>query len=203
MKTFYIPVHFHEQQSVNDDLVKVVTQNDISDDDFNIKLHTVAEKLICQKGEQQSSVKLANEILDTVAIETGGIWSYCKTIPLTIVDSPESDKTKKEMKAVSYKELAALLIKLEVGETLHFYENYDKETGTTDGIYGATLLSYFESLVILINYYGGGMPWIMDITSYDESDLEGIQDSVYNYFNELGCARKGVFIGANIKTENI
>ena len=86
--------------------------------------------------------------------------------------------------------LATLLSKFTVGNTLEFYQNYDEETGETDGVYSVKMIREFDSTVLLFNYCGGGAAYVIDMTWDEEADrFKHIKDRMNEYFDIIGFNR--------------
>ena len=87
--------------------------------------------------------------------------------------------------------LAGLLSNFTIGDNLTFYENYDENTGETDGAHGVKMIYAFDSSVLFFNYYGGGTAYTIDITrdNNEEERLEHIKDCLHGYFNIIGFHR--------------
>gem|GEM_PF-1833534 len=198
MKTFYIPIHFYEQAPEDDELVMFVTQRDMEDAEFSSQLTDVADRYSDQLDTYQSANDMIDDIFDTFAEEINAVWSYCKTIPPLVIGEPEQrPKKKREKKAVSAAELAALLIKLKSGESMDFYEAYDEESGVAEGSYGAAMVNRFEAYAIYINYYGGGIPFVVDVSVYD-TDLKRLEEDLLKYFNDMGNPCGHVYVDTNL-----
>ncbi len=87
------------------------------------------------------------------------------------------------MKKINYDEFVEKLSQMEVGDTFDFFEDCDEETGETYCAYGAALIQLFEADMIVINYYGGSDPYIIDVT------LPGYpirSDNLESYFFRYG-----------------
>jgi len=103
------------------------------------------------------------------------------------------------MKKLNYKEFVGRIEKMNVGDTFDFYENYGEESGETFNAYGVKCIAMFDAIMVIINYYGGGMPFIIDVTM---SDYEINSVELFNYFymcsdiiyNDLGYREYFVFV---------
>ena len=85
------------------------------------------------------------------------------------------------MKKINYKEFCLKLEKMQIGYTFDFYEEYNKISGEKSHAYGVGVIRMFDSTMIIINYYGGGMPYIIDMTLPDYGvEHEGLS----KYFRE-------------------
>jgi len=200
MKTFYIPLHFYEQAPGDDELVMFVTQRDMEDAEFSSQLTDVVDCYSDQLDTYPSVNDMVDDIFDSFAEKINAVWSYCKTIlPLVIGEPEQRPKKKREMKAVSATELAALLIKLKPGESMDFYETYDEESGVAEGAYGAAMVNRFEAYAIYINYYGGGIPFVVDVSVYD-TDLKRLEEDLLKYFNDMENPCGHVYVDTGITT---
>jgi hypothetical protein len=96
-------------------------------------------------------------------------------------------KMQNNIKPVNNKELAEMILNLEMGECLDFYQNYDEKSNKTSDAYGVKLIQEFDATMIILNYYSGGIPYIMDITREDEKErIQKIGDALHSYFNYIG-----------------
>jgi hypothetical protein len=87
--------------------------------------------------------------------------------------------------------LAGLLSKFTTGDALKFFQNYDEESGETDGGYGVKMINEFDSNVLLFNYYGGRTAYTIDVTrdNTEEERFEHIKNCLHGYFNIIGFQR--------------
>jgi len=85
MKTYYIPVHFYEQDAEDDELIMFITQYDLKDDEFKTRLLKNKTRFIKKKNEYSEINEIVDAIFNSIAEETGGIWCYCKTLPQLII----------------------------------------------------------------------------------------------------------------------
>lgn len=199
MNTFYIPLCFYERSPEDDELVMLVTPKDVTRGQIENRLKDIAGRFSVNRDEHASVDDMADAIFDTLAAELGGVWSHCETIERLVLGDPAEEEnylTDREMQEVDAMELASLLIKLEPGESLDFYESYDEETGETMDAYGATVVGRFDAQVIYINYYGGGIPYINDVSTYD-ADLKRQAETLREYFGYIGKSVETVFVDAN------
>lgn len=75
-----------------------------------------------------------------------------------------------ELKKLTAKEMAKFLFtKASKKPVIEFYAEYDEEIDETKGAYKASVIRYADSVIILINYYGGGELFAYDIT-IDENE---------------------------------
>lgn len=197
MKPFYIPIHYYEQEAKADELVTFLTRREIDKNEFGCLLNNVAAQIMAQAETHLCENDVVDSIFTELTKVLGGTWSYCQTLPELVIGDPALYEKNKTMRKIDASELAALLIKLETGERLDFYESFDEETGETDGVYGARMVNEFDSHVIFINYYGGGYPCVIDVTCYD-SDLKRITEELDEYLREMGLSSKRVFIKTSI-----
>lgn len=112
----------------------------------------------------------------------------------TLVFAPEQDDpiftqsyelqgTPKELLKISIQELAARICKLGKGDILEFYEDIDKNGGCE--LYGVTRIEVFDASHILINYYGGNAPYVIDVTC-EENEQGLVEESLTHYFEHCG-----------------
>lgn len=83
---------------------------------------------------------------------------------------------------ITTRELAEKSIKLTSGETFDFFLSRDIE-GAGKEILGITCVEAFEARHLLANCYGGGNPFIFDISVYDIS-LDEIVEAFTSYILE-------------------
>jgi hypothetical protein len=194
VKTYYIPVHYFERDEDDNDVVMFVSQREYRACEFDDLLMDEARRH--KESSYDCKEDMADAIFDALAKRIGGIWTYLEPQnTLTIGGFFEPDD--KQMKTVDAAELAALLIKLQPGENLTFYMEYDKISDNTGEAYGVTLVNELDSHVLLINYIGGGSPCVIDITTYD-SDLRRITDDIAEYFKWIDNAPSHVFIKESV-----
>lgn len=75
-----------------------------------------------------------------------------------------------ELKKLTAKEMAKFLFtKASKKPVIEFYAEYDEEIDETKGAYKASVIRYADSVIVLINYYGGGELFAYDIT-IDENE---------------------------------
>lgn len=199
MKTFYIPLCFYERSPEDDELVILITQKDLSPGHIESRLTDITDRFSVNRDKYASVDDMADAIFDALAAETGGVWSRNDTVERLLIGDPVREENyieDREMQEIDPAELAALLIKLEPGESLDFYESYDEDSGETEGAYGAAMVSSFDAHVIYINYYGGGVPYINDVSTYD-TDLKRQAETLRDYFGYIGNSVETVFVDAN------
>jgi hypothetical protein len=77
-----------------------------------------------------------------------------------------------ELKKLTAKEMAEFLFtKASKKPVIEFYAEYDEEIDETKGAYKASVIRYADSVIVLINYYGGGELFAYDIT-VDENEAK-------------------------------
>lgn len=77
-----------------------------------------------------------------------------------------------ELKKVTAKEMATFLfVNAAKRPVIEFYAEYDEADDETRGAYKASVINHADSVIVLINYYGGGELFACDITT-DENDVE-------------------------------
>ena len=93
------------------------------------------------------------------------------------------------MRTINIREMAHILNRLACGETFDFYMNHNETTDSLEEAYGLTRIKIFDADMIVLNYYGGGSPYIIDITSVD-NQLQTLQEGIKEYFDYVGgdCA---------------
>lgn len=181
MKTFYIPIHFYEQESTDDEVVMLITKRDIGKCELDSLL--MEEVRRHRSRSYPTREDMVDGIFDSLAKRISGVWSYCETLSTLHIGDSEPDSTDAdEMRAVDATEFAALLVKLNASENLDFYLPYDEKSGKAEEPYGAALIGEFDSFVILINCYGGGLPCAIDVSCY-QSDLIRISEELTEYFS--------------------
>ena len=89
MKTFYIPVHFYEQEPEDDELIMFITQYDLNDDEFKTRLLKNKKRFMKKQSEYSEPNEIVDAIFNTISDETGGSWFYCKTMPQLIIGDME------------------------------------------------------------------------------------------------------------------
>jgi len=80
---------------------------------------------------------------------------------------------------------------------MDFYEAYDEESGVAEGSYGAAMVNRFEAYAIYINYYGGGIPFVVDVSVYD-TDLKRLEEDLLKYFNDMGNPCGHVYVDTSL-----
>lgn len=116
---------------------------------------------------------MANEPLVTVATEeeaiavVGGYLEANHAFP--------ADHWKME---VSLDDLAERIVSLEIGESLTFYDAAENDS------YGVTRQRCFDADVLIINYFGGGNPYIIDVERQHEYAQAHVLDGLKRYCEE-------------------
>ena len=92
-KTFYIPVHFYEQDETDDELVMVITQRDIGDAELKNRLTTIKNWYMRKQAEdsdysEYNEKEIVDAIFDELADELNGTWCYCSTMPRLVIGDP-------------------------------------------------------------------------------------------------------------------
>jgi hypothetical protein len=201
MKTFYIPVHYYEQESA-DDLVMVIAQSDIDDDAMQSRIERIKNHYLKQQNNDSDQSEIIDAIFDEVVEGLNGIWSYCKTLPQVVVGTPEERASiTGNLKAVSIDKLAHLLIRLQPGDNLYFYEKYTEDEGILGHIFCSTMIKKYESYVIYINCRGGGLPFVADITTYYQ-DLKQLKAELKKYFKNMDNIGEYVYVDSSFITED-
>lgn len=83
------------------------------------------------------------------------------------------------MEKITVKELSERIMALEANEQILFYDDEEKN----DPPIGVIRLDVLESVVILINYIGGGEPCVIDITVYMEG-VTNLESTLLSYIAE-------------------
>jgi hypothetical protein len=179
MNVFYIPIHFHEREDDPDSLVALVTNQDIGPCELDELLAEEARNH--QYRSYTTQEDMVDAILNSVAKQTGALWSYCDTQNTLCFGDFDEDPEERETRAVDISELAALLINLKKGETLDFTLTPVEPDDDDAEVFSATMVKEFNSFMILINRYDGGVPCAIDITTY-QTDLAHIRDELIEYF---------------------
>jgi hypothetical protein len=89
MKTYYIPVHYHGQDEENDDLVVLITQNEIDKYELQDKLENIKNYHMDRANEYPSSLEITDAVFNKLASEINGVWCYCETLPQLVIGVPE------------------------------------------------------------------------------------------------------------------
>jgi len=198
MKTFYIPVHFYEREGTNDDLVMMITQRDIDDDEMRKRLCRIKLWLMEKQDEYPSRDDIVDEIFKELAYEIDGVWCYCQPLePLVIGDPCDRNGITGRLKAIGIDALARMLVRLNPGENLYFYESYDEEEGYSGNVFCATMIKKYESYAIYINCHGGGLPFITDVTEYDQG-LKKQKEALTEYFRYLSNFAGHVYVDSGL-----
>ena len=202
MKTFYIPVHFYEQDETDDELVMVITQRDIGDAELKNRLTTIKNWYMRKQAEdsdysEYNEKEIVDAIFDELADELNGTWCYCSTMPRLVIGDPqEKADITGNLGAISIENLACLLIRLGPGDTLYFYESYDENEGISGHIFCATMIKKYESYVVYINCRGGGLPFVFDITVYDE-ELKELKEKLSGYLDGMDKFNNFVYVDSS------
>ena len=85
MNTYYIPVHYYEQESENDDLVMLITNKDIDDANMRKYLENSKIRHIKKQDEYSDQNEMVDAIFNELAEILSGVWCYCKTLPQLII----------------------------------------------------------------------------------------------------------------------
>ena len=134
----------------------------------------------------------------SVRDEITGIWCYCNTqLRLVIGDPEEQAQRTGNLEAIDTDSLARLLIRLNPGDNIYFYEAYDDDEGISGHIFCATMIKKYESYVIYINCRGGGLPFIFDITVYDQ-DLKEFKEKLNEYLDGIDNFKDYVYIDSSL-----
>ena len=77
-----------------------------------------------------------------------------------------------ELRKITAKEMATFLfVNAAKKPIVEFYAEYDEVDDETRGAYKASVINHADSVVVLINYYGGGELFACDIT-IDKNEAE-------------------------------
>ena len=89
MKTYYIPVHFYEQDTENDDLVMFITQSDVGDAELESRLDCIKTQYMKQQDKYSDRNEIVDTIFNELADEMKGVWCYCETLPQLVIGDDE------------------------------------------------------------------------------------------------------------------
>jgi len=93
------------------------------------------------------------------------------------------------MKMVTIKELTEMVMTLNAGGTIIFY-NQSEDEG--DNAYGVTKLNALDAHMVILNYLGGGHPKIIDLTraiNMDDSEQEALEDAIADYVHYTAMSK--------------
>lgn len=203
MNTFYIPVHYFEREPEDNGLIKFFTNRNISETEFQKRLENMAKRYSGKRMDFLYAENMVDAIFNALAKEIDGIWEYCKTVVPLVIGNEAHAKNTKSMRKVNANELAALLAELTPRESMEFYETYNEETDIAEGVFGVVLLDVFESYVIFINCYGGGIPCVIEIPAEDyysnyHYNKEVIEDRLTKYFDGMESPLEYVYVDTNL-----
>ena len=109
---------------------------------------------------------------------------------LQVFDSKLVDGIGCCIRKISIKELANKAMSLQPGESFNFYEEYEDGKGTKP--YGAAKVELFDSFLILINYWGGGYPFCIEVTRCEECSEP--EDKLKQYLKDIKEGRDYVYL---------
>lgn len=198
MKTYHIPVHFYEQEGMDDDLVMIITQNDFEDAELRNRIEKIRIRHVKIQDDFPSREDMVDSIFNQLAEEIDCVWCYYQSLtPLVIGDPQDQAELTGNLKAVSIEKLARMLARLNPGDNLYFYESYNEEDGYSGNIFCATVIKKYESYAVYVNCRGGGLPFISDITEYYQ-DLEKQKAELTEYFGNLDNFKGHVYVDAGL-----
>ena len=91
------------------------------------------------------------------------------------------------MREITIREFTEKAMALEPNQA--FYIFADQQNGEYRGYFGVTCIKRFEAYHLLVNYMGGGDPFLIDVTTY-YSDLHFIEEQFDGYFRDR-CGKEG------------
>lgn len=99
------------------------------------------------------------------------------------------------MKRICYKEFISMIGAMNINDTFDVYVNYNEKCDDASDVYGVAQLLMFDSIMIVINYYGGGNPYIID---YSYSDYTIHHRNFEAYFNDISHGTQYVFVNESV-----
>lgn len=102
----------------------------------------------------------------------------------------EIDEATPILKEISIQELALSICSLNGDDILKFYADRDEKGGCE--LYGVKKIDAFEASHVLINYFGGNSPYVIDMTTA-EDDAKLIEEALNNYLDYCGIKTTYVF----------
>lgn len=204
MKTFYSPVHFYERDGYDDDLVMIITQRNHENHEIQSKIEAIKTRLLITKNDFESPEDMVDAIFNQLAEEVDCIWCYCQPLETLVIGDPRdedlSDMTG-DLEKVSIGQLARILLRLNPGDNIYFYESCDDDEGCSGHIFCATLIKRYESYAIYINCQGGGLPFISGITEYYQ-DLKKQKLELTEYFQNIENFDGHVYIDSSLVVDD-
>jgi len=88
MNTYYIPVHFYEQEPRNDGLVMLVTQNDIDESELEKQLLKCKNRYLKRQDEFSDIDEMVDAIFNELAKKINAVWCYCEKLPQLVIGDP-------------------------------------------------------------------------------------------------------------------
>lgn len=85
MNTYYIPIHFYEQDSKDDELVMFITKKDITDVQLQNFFEQKKKAYINQNKEDFDQDEIVDAIFNELGEIMKGVWCYCKTMPQLVI----------------------------------------------------------------------------------------------------------------------
>ena len=92
MNTYYIPVHFYEQEAEDDELIMFVTKKEIAYEQCKNYFTQKKKAYIKKHGNNCDRYEMLDVILDEFAKSMNGLWCYCKTTYKLIIGEPNDFK---------------------------------------------------------------------------------------------------------------
>lgn len=90
-----------------------------------------------------------------------------------------------KMIKVTYEQMARILFEnKEKTPSIVFYGSINEVTGCGEDIYKLSVLNFADSTMVYGNYYGGGSPFVYDITV--DTDSNELTDALRQYFDYEG-----------------
>ena len=85
MNTYYIPIHFYEQEPENDELVMFITKHEITDVKLQNYFEQKKESYMERNKEDFDQDAMVDEIFNELGEITRGFWCYCKMMPRLVI----------------------------------------------------------------------------------------------------------------------
>jgi hypothetical protein len=89
MNNYFIPVHFYEQDSQDDELVMFITKKEITDEQLENFFKHSKIRHMKSNDENFDQNELVDAIFNELAEAIKGVWCYCKTMPQLVIGEPE------------------------------------------------------------------------------------------------------------------
>jgi len=89
MNTYFIPIHFYEQDAKDDDLVMFITKKEITDARLQKFFEQKKDFYMKRYKEDFDRNEMVDEIFNELGEIMRGVWCYCKTMPQLVIGEPE------------------------------------------------------------------------------------------------------------------